>query len=847
MNLNDLKIGTKLSILLGVLVTALVLLGVFGISTLGQANEALRKTHQEHLVPTEQLGTIEALMEENQLLLLRGISNPSPDNVEKSLKQVGSNIQRITETWKAYKAIPHSEEANKLADEYFAKRTAFVDQGLKPVIQALQDKSPARAALASENMGTLWDQVAPVLRALKVINIKESQANFDASFAKAQTARNMTIAAVLAATLFCIGFGLYLIRSITRPLARALDVANAVAVGDLTRDIAASGADEAGQLMQALQRMQTTLRAFEAAQIETGRNHSQGMVDYRMPLDGLAGSYQSMGESINALASGHIATKAKIVAVVSDYAAGKLDTPMDRLPGQEARISEAIDAVQLALKTAATAARANLRIRSALDSLPEAVTVSNAQGLLVHGTPAAHALLQRLSDSSETNESRYGRPVSDLFRDTSTAAKLSTALQTDASTDVLVQGRSLRMLSKPIVDGAGAHIGRVTHWVDRTDEIAAENQVSGLVNAAAQGDFSQRLALEGRTGFFAALFGGMNQLMATSEQGLGDIADLLDAFAKGDLTQRIDREYAGLFGQVKDSANSTAENLARVMGEVRAAADALTGAANQVSATAQSLSQAASEQASSVEETSSSMDRMSASINQNSDNAKVTEGMATKTNREATEGGKAVTDTVQAMKQIAAKIGIVDDIAYQTNLLALNAAIEAARAGEHGKGFAVVAAEVRKLAERSQEAAKEIGDLASNSVATAERAGKLLGEIVPSIQRTSELVQDIAAASAEQSESVVQIGGAMGQLTKATQQNASASEELAATSEELSGQAEQLQQSVAYFKLGGDTPLVGNRHAQRERQAERRTGSPRLAPPLIPTAVRGGGGNFKPY
>jgi methyl-accepting chemotaxis protein len=331
----------------------------------------------------------------------------------------------------------------------------------------------------------------------------------------------------------------------------------------------------------------------------------------------------------------------------------------------------------------------------------------------------------------------------------------------------------------------------------------------------------------------------MNQLMGTSEQGLTDVSDLLAAFAAGDLTQRIERDYEGLFGKVKDSANSTADNLTRVIGEVRAAADALTGAANQVSATAQSLSQAASEQAASVEQTSASVEVMSASITQNSDNAKITDGMATKTSKEAIDGGAAVNSTVTAMKQIASKIGIVDDIAYQTNLLALNAAIEAARAGEHGKGFAVVAAEVRKLAERSQEAAKEIGDLAGNSVNTAERAGKLLDEIVPSIQKTSELVQEIAAASAEQSESVVQIGGAMGQLSKATQQNASASEQLAATSEELSGQAEQLQQSIAFFNIGDDTPVVvPSRHA-----------TPRLRAPLMAAPVRGsgGGGNFKPY
>jgi methyl-accepting chemotaxis protein len=215
--------------------------------------------------------------------------------------------------------------------------------------------------------------------------------------------------------------------------------------------------------------------------------------------------------------------------------------------------------------------------------------------------------------------------------------------------------------------------------------------------------------------------------------------------------------------------------------------------------------------------------------------------MASKTSKEAVDGGKAVNDTILAMKQIASKIGIIDDIAYQTNLLALNAAIEAARAGEHGKGFAVVAAEVRKLAERSQQAAKEIGELAGSSVSTAERAGRLLSEIVPSILKTSELVQEIAAASAEQSDSVVQIGGAMGQLSKATQQNASASEELAATSEELSGQAQQLQDSVAFFKTAEETPRSSARPMPV--LSQRRAAVPRL----IAAPTRRDDGNFKPY
>jgi len=244
--------------------------------------------------------------------------------------------------------------------------------------------------------------------------------------------------------------------------------------------------------------------------------------------------------------------------------------------------------------------------------------------------------------------------------------------------------------------------------------------------------------------------------------------------------------------------------------EVVSAAEALSSASEEVSATAQSLNQASSEQAASVEETSSSLEQMTASIGQNTENAKVTEGMASEAANEAADGGKAVKETVEAMKSIASKIGIIDDIAYQTNLLALNAAIEAARAGEHGKGFAVVAAEVRKLAERSQVAAQEIGQLAGSSVALAEKAGKLLDDMVPAIKKTADLVQEITAASQEQSSGVGQINTAVSQLNQTTQQNASASEELAATAEEMSSQAEQLQALMASL-IGSSSSGVGSR------------------------------------
>ena len=698
---------------------------------------------------------------------------------------------------------------------------------------------------------TLQKALAPFVKS----QVDQMKSDLSASEAKADQISQTAMWIVAMAVVVAIVVAYAVTTSITQPLAKALGVANLVASGKLDTRIEAD-ATEIGQLLSPLAKMQATLQQFEAAQQEMARNHDAGMIDHVMPVDQLEGAYRAMGQSLNQLVQSHIAGSKKIVDLVTQYSEGKLDTVMERLPGQKARISEAMDKVQRSLQDAAVAARTNLRIRNALDKCTTNVMIADVDLNIIYMNETVTAMMQRNEAELRKTLPQFdartliGRNIDVFHKNPAHQRQLLAALKSTYQTQIQVGSLHFSLMANPILDAQGNRLGSVVEWADRTAEVGVEKEVAAVVEAAAQGDFSQRLGLQGKEGFFANLSTGMNQLLGTSEQGLTDVAEVLAAFAEGDLTRRIEHDYLGLFGKVKDSANTTAENLSRVMGEVRAAADALTGAANQVSATAQSLSQAASEQAASVEETSSQIDAMSASISQNSDNARVTDGMATKASKEATDGGGAVSQTVIAMKQIAAKIGIVDDIAYQTNLLALNAAIEAARAGEHGKGFAVVAAEVRKLAERSQEAAKEIGDLAGSSVSTAERAGKLLDEIVPSIQKTSELVQEIAAASAEQSESVVQIGGAMGQLSKATQQNASASEELAATSEELSGQAEQLQQSIAFFNTGNQAPAARGRHAALGSN-ERRGGSsaraaPRLAAPLVAAAVRAGT-NFKPY
>jgi len=278
-----------------------------------------------------------------------------------------------------------------------------------------------------------------------------------------------------------------------------------------------------------------------------------------------------------------------------------------------------------------------------------------------------------------------------------------------------------------------------------------------------------------------------------------------ELIASGDLTKQIQVTNGSETGKLQQAMQEMSTKLTRIISDVREGSTAVASAASQLSSSAQNLSQGTSEQAASVEETSSSLEQMNASIMQNADYSRQMEQMAASGARTAEESGKAVEETVEAMKQIATKISVIEEIAYQTNLLALNAAIEAARAGDQGRGFAVVATEVRKLAERSQSAAQEISGLAAKSVNVAERSGAILKELVPAIQKTAELVQDVAAASKEQSSGVTQINKAMGQVDTVTQRNASSAEELSSTSEELAAQSEQLQQLMTFFKVRGET------------------------------------------
>jgi methyl-accepting chemotaxis protein len=498
--------------------------------------------------------------------------------------------------------------------------------------------------------------------------------------------------------------------------------------------------------------------------------HDKGDIDVRMDESKFQGAFKAMAAGVNTMVFGHIAVKKQAMACVKSFSEGDMDAPLPAFPGKKKFINDTVELLRDNVKGLI----ANMNHMSAehdKGDIDVKMDESKFQGAFKAMAAGVNTM---------------------VFGHIEVKKRAMACIQAFGEGDLdapLEQFPGKKKFINDTIEQLRANLRRV---VEEIQEITA---------AANQGDFSVTIDVAGKKGFPKTLAELLNELTSTVDTAFKDTIEVAQALENGDLTKVVTRDYQGSFDQVKQALNNTVGKLGQVIGEVRNAAEALSSASEEVSATAQSLSQGSSEQAAAVEETSASVEQMSATINQNTENAKVTDGMAAKAADEANEGGIAVKTTVAAMQSIAQKIGIIDDIAYQTNLLALNAAIEAARAGEHGKGFAVVAAEVRKLAERSQVAAQEIGNLAINSVKQAERAGQLLDSMVPTIKKTSDLVQEIAASSSEQAAGIGQINGAMEQVNRATQQNASASEELAATSEEMGGQAEQLQQLMQFFTV----------------------------------------------
>lgn len=497
----------------------------------------------------------------------------------------------------------------------------------------------------------------------------------------------------------------------------------------------------------------------------------------------------------------------------------------------------------------------NLRVRTALDSTSTNVMISDNERNIVYINKSVESMLRnaeadlRKALPNFSVDKLVGSNMDIFHKNPQHQKRLLESLTATYIGNIVVGGRSFRLIASPIFSDDGTRLGSVVEWLDRTQEVIVEGEISGVVKSACAGNFTARIPTNGKTGFFLNLAEELNSLMNTSEVGLAEVNRVLGAIAKGDLTERITAEYSGTFGDLKNYCNQTTESLTEMMSEIRTAAETIFTASSEIASGNADLSSRTEQQAANLEETASSMEELTSTVKLNADNAKQANVLAEQASSVASDGGNLIQQVVTTMnainessQKIADIIGVIDGIAFQTNILALNAAVEAARAGDQGRGFAVVASEVRTLAQRSANAAKDIKALISDSVKKIESGNVLVGksgdtmkDIVTSIKRVNDIMAEIAAASSEQSAGIDEVSTAVSQMDEMTQQNAALVEEAAAAAESLQSQADQLTQRVAQFRLANDSERNYKRPTPRLPQQLANTQVPkpskRLSPP----------------
>ncbi|MDT0618274.1 methyl-accepting chemotaxis protein [Salinisphaera sp. P385] len=514
-------------------------------------------------------------------------------------------------------------------------------------------------------------------------------------------------------------------------------------------------------------------------------------------------------------------------SVVSAARAGDLSKriPMEGKSGPIATLCDGVNAMLEDIAAARDAeqkiAAENVRIRNALDNVTTNVMIADNDRRIIYGNNSLMAMLEVAESDIRKDLPQFsmgkvmGATIDIFHKNPDHQRRMLENLTGTHRAEIGVGGRTFNLTVNPITDEDGTRLGTVVEWQDRTAEVAVESEVNEIVEAAVNGEFSRRIALDDKDGFFERLARGVNDLLSTSEAGLNDIARVLAALAKGDLTESIDADYKGTFGQLKTDANATVDQLKSIVSGIKLAAETIDTAAREIAAGNADLSSRTEQQAASLEETASSMEEFTSTVKQNADNASQANQLAIGASDVAKRGGDVVGQVVTTMdainessKKIVDIIGVIDGIAFQTNILALNAAVEAARAGEQGRGFAVVAGEVRSLAQRSSAAAKEIKTLIGNSVEKVEngsdlvsQAGQTMAEIVDSVKRVTDIMAEISAASREQSSGIEQVNQTVTQMDEVTQQNAALVEEASASARSLEEQAAGLVESIRVFRL----------------------------------------------
>ncbi len=466
-------------------------------------------------------------------------------------------------------------------------------------------------------------------------------------------------------------------------------------------------------------------------------------------------------------------------------------------------------------------ARENLRIRTALDNVSSSVMLADPDRNIIYMNKTAAELFINAEQDIQKDLPNFdahklmNSNIDQFHQHPEHQVKLLDNLRSTHEAEFDIGGRTMKFIANPVMSEDGERLGTAVEWTDRTLEVAVENEVEGIVASARSGDLSQRIALDGKDGFFRHLSLGINSLLDGIADVFDDIANVMNLVEEGNLSQTITAPYEGRFAEVQGSVNGTIKHLEKTVRQLNEMADHMSTASDEISAGNSNLSSRTEQQAASLEQTAASMEELTSTVRNNADNAQQANQVAATARQSAEKGGEVVSNAVQAMdainqssNKIAEIIGVIDEIAFQTNLLALNASVEAARAGEQGRGFAVVATEVRNLASRSADAAKEIKTLIQDSQGKVQvgaelvhESGETLNEIVQGVKKVGDIVAEIAASSAEQASGIDQVNQAVTSMDEITQQNAALAEQTSAASASMYDKAAEMNEMMTFFNV----------------------------------------------